>query len=106
MREGEGDHLVTAELGTAEELQFAALLQVVHHHQRPLPVLGEGQQVPAGAESQGRDLTSLAGEGDNLLFVVLNIDQANTAPGRVEQGVGTGEVDPAIIDCRPDSEEK
>ena len=52
VREGQRDDLVTPELGTAEELQFAALLQVVNHHQRPLPVLGEGQQVPVGAESQ------------------------------------------------------
>lgn len=106
MGEGQGDDLVTPKLGTAEELQFPPQLQIVDHDQRSLPVLGEGQQVPAGAESQSRDPAALAGEGDNFLFVILDVDQANTGAGRVEESVGTGEVDPAIIHCRPHSEEK
>ena len=52
VREGQRDDLVTPELGTPEELQFPPELEIVDHHQRPLPVLGEGKQVPVGVESQ------------------------------------------------------
>ena len=51
VREGQRDHIMTLELGTAEQLQFLPGLQIIDHQQRPVTILCEGDQVPGGVKS-------------------------------------------------------
>ena len=59
-------HLETPELGTSQQLQPLPPLEVIDNEERPLAVLGERHQLPAGVEGQRRDLLALVRDAQHL----------------------------------------